>query len=105
MRICKKGINDLKTWCSQNENFGQQLMTEWTEDIPMDNIARGSGKKVKWRCSKGHEWYASINARTGQKQSCPYCFRENASTLFTKASLSEENSLKTWCSQNGELGQ
>ena len=36
MRICKKGINDLKTWCSQHGNFGQQLMTEWTEDIPMD---------------------------------------------------------------------
>ena len=105
MRICKKGINDLKTWCSQHGNFGQQLMTEWTEDIPMDSIARGSGKKVKWRCSKGHEWYVSINERTGKKRSCPYCFRENASTLMTKASLSEENSLKTWCMQNGAFGQ
>ena len=96
MRICKKGVNDFKTWCSQNGEFGQQLMAEWAEDIPMDSIARGCYKKVKWRCSKGHEWYARICQRTNSKTHCPYCSRRMAS---------EENSLKTWCSQNGELGQ
>ncbi|WP_022755210.1 zinc-ribbon domain-containing protein [Butyrivibrio fibrisolvens] len=32
-----------------------------------------SGKKVWWKCSKGHEWQASIINRVQKKTRCPYC--------------------------------
>ena len=31
-----------------------------------------SGKKVWWKCSKGHEWQAIIQGRN-KGASCPYC--------------------------------
>ncbi len=30
MAKLQKGINDLKTWCLNNGDFGKQLMQEWT---------------------------------------------------------------------------
>ena len=55
-----------------------QLMAEWDWDINTKSglepktLTSGSGRKVWWRCSKGHEWQASINTRSkGHK--CPYC--------------------------------
>ena len=101
----QKGVNDLKTWCLDNGEFGLQLMNEWTgetensEYIEIDNIARGNKTKVKWICSNGHEWFATILSRTYMKSGCPYCLDK------AKEKLSEENSLKTWCLQNGSWGE
>ena len=33
----------------------------------------GSGKKVRWRCERNHEWDMTIDSRVGKKQNCPYC--------------------------------
>ena len=38
---------------------------------PMD-VLPNSNKMVWWKCSKGHEWYARINGRSGEN-GCPYC--------------------------------
>ncbi len=38
-----------------------------------NDIVSGSHKKVWWICKKGHEWPATVNNRTQQKQNCPYC--------------------------------
>ena len=75
----QKGINDLESWCLSNGSFGKQLMTEWTGECNNGShyriyeVARASNKKFKWVCSKGHEWFAIVNSRTGQKRGCPYC--------------------------------
>ena len=63
-----QGFNDLK---SQNP----QLALEWNYEKngllkPSDVTAR-SHQKVWWKCSKGHEWKATIYARS--KHGCPYC--------------------------------
>lgn len=55
-----------------------QLLKEWNYEkngdlLPEDVIA-GSGKKVWWKCEKGHEWKTSVCARTGKKKvGCPHC--------------------------------
>ncbi|MGN0649292.1 MAG: zinc-ribbon domain-containing protein [Oscillospiraceae bacterium] len=103
--------NSLKTWCLSNGLSGQQLMSEWTGEVKdeknasIDEVSFGSNKKAKWRCSKGHEWFAMINDRTSHKQGCPYCAKEIHGEKVAKAKLSEENSLKTWCLSNGSFGE
>lgn len=98
----EQGVNDLYTWCLNNGAFGQQLINEWVgldetnQQILMDSVARASNKKVKWKCNHGHEWCVAINNRTASKTGCPYC----SGNL-----VSPENSLKTWCLNNGAWGQ
>ena len=54
------------------------LMAEWNweknNELGLDpkTLTCGSGKKVWWKCSKGHEWQATIASRNGGN-SCPYC--------------------------------
>lgn len=103
--------NNLQTWCLNNGAFGEQLKSEWTgirEDgkhYTMDQVARASRKKFKWKCSSGHEWFAVVSSRTSCKSCCPHCSRENSSEMVSKAKLSKENSLKTWCLSNGYWGK
>ena len=81
----------------QNVAFGQQLRSEWTGElenktnIDLDAVTRASGKKVKWRCSKGHEWYASIHQRTSSKSGCPYCYREKIKVNRKQTLLTSTN--------------
>jgi hypothetical protein len=38
------------------------------------SVTSGSGKKLLWKCSKGHNWEATVANRSGkEKNSCPYC--------------------------------
>ena len=60
-----------------------ELMAEWNweKNIEFDFdpklLTVGSGKKVWWKCSKGHEWQAAIDRRS-QGKGCPYCSGRNA---------------------------
>lgn len=39
---------------------------------PFELFAK-SGKKVWWKCDKGHSWQASVISRTKLKAGCPFC--------------------------------
>ena len=60
-----------------------ELMAEWNweKNIEFDFdpklLTVGSGKKVWWKCSKRHEWQATIDRRS-QGKGCPYCSGRNA---------------------------
>ena len=63
------GYNDLVT-------LNPKLATEWNYEKnnglkPID-VMPYSGKKVWWKCNKGHEWEATISDRTSGR-GCPYC--------------------------------
>lgn len=55
-----------------------ELMAEWNweknTELNFDpkTLTLGSGKKAWWKCSKGHEWQATISNRT-MGRGCPYC--------------------------------
>ena len=59
------------------EEASEKLISEWNKekntDIDINLITSGSGKKVWWKCEKGHEWEARISHRTNMKCNCPYC--------------------------------
>ena len=64
-----KGYNDLQT-------LNPDLANEWNfekNDVltPID-VTPGSNKKVWWKCSKGHEWQATISNRN-RGNGCSYC--------------------------------
>ena len=64
-----KGYNDLQT-------INPTLVKEWNyeknKEVTPADIMPNSGKKVWWKCSKGHEWQARIQHRNNGV-GCPYC--------------------------------
>ena len=74
-----KGINDLETWCRQNDR--EYILDEWDTlqngDLTPDMITWGSHKRIHWKCSKGHTWEAVVKERTKIRGNrCPVCRKE-----------------------------
>lgn len=77
-----KGINDL-------ESQKPELIKQWDFDkneIDPAMLIVGSGKKVWWKCEKGHSWQAEIYRRSAGA-GCPFCAGQKA--------IVGENDLKT----------
>ena len=64
-----KGENDLKI---TNPALAEEWNFEKNGDLRPEDFASNSGKKVWWRCRKGHEWEAAISNRQ-RGTGCPYC--------------------------------
>ncbi len=69
-----KGFNDLQTL---NPTLAKEWHYEKNNGLTPDDITPGSGKKVWWKCSKGHEWQATIASRNNGNK-CPYCAGKKA---------------------------
>ena len=71
------GVNDLQTWCYENNRL--DLLDEWDyeRNLPLapSQISRGSSKRVWWICKTcGHNWLRSVGGRTNPNGSgCKIC--------------------------------
>ena len=64
-----KGHNDLAS-------RHPEIAAEWDWDrnggLAPDEVVFGSGKKVWWRCGKGHSWQMAVHRRI-EGRGCPEC--------------------------------
>ena len=64
-------------------NFSPLLAKEYSPNnpIPVEDISRGTGRKVEWVCSKdpSHIWKAVVKNRTGKGSGCPHCAKVGVS--------------------------
>lgn len=93
----EKRFSNLYEWCLDNN---QQLLDEWDYDkndaISPNGIAPFSNKKVWWKCEKGHEYQAMVNARTGRGNGCPYCSGHRVLAGFNDLETLRSNLMKEW---------
>jgi hypothetical protein len=58
---------------TKNPELAKEMHPIKNGEINAQNIAYKSGKKVWWKCKKGHEWKTSPLGRCNGKSNCPYC--------------------------------
>ena len=63
------GKTDLLSQCP---DIAKEWNYEKNYPLTPQNVGKGSGKKVWWKCEKGHEWQTVIATRTAGS-GCPYC--------------------------------
>jgi len=63
------GENDLQTI---NPTLAKEWDYEKNNGLTPTSVLPNSSKKVWWKCSKGHEWQATIGSRNNGN-GCPYC--------------------------------
>ena len=72
------GETDLQT-------INPALASEWNyeknDGLMPNDVLPNSNKKVWWKCSKGHEWQASVYNRTNGR-GCPYCSKLSHSKIL-----------------------
>ncbi len=64
-----KGFNDFESSCPE-------LIKEWDYEkngnLLPSQLAKGSERKIWWKCKNSHSWQATLNSRVGGN-GCPYC--------------------------------
>ena len=85
------------------------LVNEWNYErnnklgIFPDKVACGSGKKVWWKCNKGHEWEAVIHTRT-HGVGCPVCSNHKVLAGYNDLQTIYPDIAKEWnYSKNGNI--
>ena len=66
-----QGYNDLATI---NPELAKEWNCEKNGNLKPEDFTANSGKKVWWKCEKGHEWKATI-ANRNRGRGCPICYR------------------------------
>ena len=81
------------------QNNNPKLAEEWdyekNRDLTPNDIIATSNKKVWWKCSKGHEWEASISKRNSGT-GCPYCSNRKVLRGFNDLATKYPMLLKEW---------
>ena len=99
-----------KKVCPENclNTLSPQIALEWhpikNGNLTPKDITNGSGRRVWWQCSKGHEWKTTIASRTGsEKCGCPYCSGRQACQENCLETLSPQIALEWHPTKNGDL--
>ncbi len=91
-RSAIKGINDLAT-------TNPLLLKEWNyeknNNLKPTDLKSGSGKKVWWKCGKGHEWEATIYNRISGTN-CPYCNNKKVLVGYNDLMTTNYSLCKEW---------
>lgn len=80
------------------------LASEWSErnTLKPTDVTPGSGKKVWWRCENGHEWQASVFART-LGTGCPVCSGRRVIPGVNDLASAYPAIAAQWSRKNGSL--
>jgi very-short-patch-repair endonuclease len=84
-----------------------ELVKEWhyekNKDLSPNHVTSVSGKKVWWKCEKGHEWQAVVASRSTRGHGCPFCSGRLASPDNNLA-VKRPDLIREWNSiKNGKL--
>lgn len=97
-----QGFNDLLT-------VNSKIATEWhpTKNgaLSPTMVSSGSGRKVWWKCRKGHDWQATIHSRVSMKSGCPICNQEMKTSFPEQAILFYCRKFTLAESRNTEFGK
>ena len=79
-----------------------ELVSEWSEKnltLTPDDITFGSNKKVWWKGACGHEWQASVKARSNGEK-CPICSGARVMAGINDLATLESLLVKQWSKKN-----
>ena len=90
-RRVHKGFNDLKT-------LNPKLAKQWDygkNKLMPSQVTLWSGKKVWWKCDKGHSWNMSVAERSSGRN-CPYCMSRRLLPGFNDLETCRSDIAKEW---------
>ena len=74
------GLNSAQSLFALFPQLVEEIDPIKNQDINPKIISAKSGKKVWWKCAKGHEWETKIEHRTRSGSGCPYCAGHRATS-------------------------
>lgn len=92
--------------CSSMGHLLPHLLPLWNyeknKDLTPFKLFHGSGKKVWWKCEKGHEWDATVST-VKKNGNCPYCTNKRVCNDNSLLTTHPEIASQWHPTKNGEL--
>ena len=83
-----------------------ELIKEWNYEkngvLKPNMISCNSGKKIWWKCNKGHEWQASVSNRV-KNHNCPYCYGRFAIKGVNDLVTTNPELIKEWVYEKNDV--
>ncbi len=88
-----------------NPKIAKQWHPTKNGKLKPNDISFGSGKKVWWKCSVGHEWQATIDSRTNncRRSNCPFCSHHRVTKDTCLLSMLPDVSKEWDFNKNGDI--
>lgn len=93
------GFNDLRT---KYPEIAGEWNYEKNGELKPEDVTAGSGKKVWWKCDKGHEWESTITNRVWGNN-CPYCSGKKILSGFNDLSTLRPDLLNEWDYEKNDI--
>lgn len=91
-----------KVMAGENDLASQfpELVAQWHQErngvLTPEQVTPYSNRKVWWRCELGHEYQASVGARTLNGSGCPYCAGKKVLSGFNDLATRFPNLANQW---------
>jgi len=82
----KRSLGEERALSAVRPELFAQLPPALNPDVDLAAVGPWSGRKVWWRCREGHEWRATVRARSGGT-GCPICWAQRRATVPPARSL------------------
>ena len=88
----------LYDYCIEREDF--RLLAQWDKEkngeLTVRDVARGSSRKVWWRCEFNHQWTATVYSRSTMGAGCPYCAGKRVQPFSRTLASEHPQLLEEW---------
>ena len=84
----------MKSYLKDNKDLMKEYNYEKNTKLNLEDLTLGSGKKIWWKCKKGHEWEAAIYSR--KNNGCPVCVGRIVVVGYNDLATTNPNLLKEW---------
>ena len=85
-----------------NKDLMKEYNFEKNKSFDLDTLTIGSGKKIWWKCSNGHEWEASIQCRK-RGTGCPFCANQKVLAGYNDLLTINPEIAKEWDYKRNKL--
>src|ERR1035437_163452 len=82
----RRALTNVSGGDAPKPKLAAQWHTTKNGDLEPDQVPPRSNKRVWWRCTKGHDWSATVLNRSGGS-GCPYCSGRRPTPERTLAAL------------------
>ena len=91
-----QGFNDL---ASTYPELAQQWDSNKNGSLAPYQVSAGMGKKVWWKCDKGHSWQSSIISRARKGIGCPCCSGKKVLQGYNDLATLYPDIARQWCDE------
>lgn len=97
-------VSSMNSMRATHPHLAREFHTSRNGDLTPDDIVAGTGRRLWWVCSLGHEWQATGDSRANRRSGCPVCINQKVLAGYNDLATTHPQIAAEWHpTKNGDL--